>query len=293
MSFQGVQTSESYRRPVGAILYEFWIPAARAQTCTEQRLEQVVLSRALPPPARFLDACGQRHCCTLVQKYPAGYDADMISGSVADPPAGLRERAKLKRRALVQLTAMRLFAERGYDATTITDVAAAAEVSRRSVLLYFPSKADLALAWSNQVCERATAVFTARPDAGFVDLIDQWLRGERGQDPETARLAAAMYDRNPALRALGSAQLARAMHAGRAPLARVAGLPADDPRFAILGAAIHSAIDQYLHAIGRGLGTPALHDWFIDGLRRTLAAGPGAAPGEGHPPPSARLSAHF
>lgn len=41
---------------------------------------------------------------------------------------------------------MRLFAERGFDATTVADVAAAAEVSSMTVFRYFPTKEDLVLA---------------------------------------------------------------------------------------------------------------------------------------------------
>jgi AcrR family transcriptional regulator len=41
---------------------------------------------------------------------------------------------------------MRLFAERGYDATTVADVAAAAEVSSMRVSRYFPAKEDLVMA---------------------------------------------------------------------------------------------------------------------------------------------------
>jgi AcrR family transcriptional regulator len=41
---------------------------------------------------------------------------------------------------------MRLFAERGYDATTVADVAAAAEVSSMTVFRYFPTKEHLVMA---------------------------------------------------------------------------------------------------------------------------------------------------
>lgn len=41
---------------------------------------------------------------------------------------------------------MRLFLERGYDATTVNDVAAAAEISPMTVFRYFPTKEDLVLA---------------------------------------------------------------------------------------------------------------------------------------------------
>ncbi len=41
---------------------------------------------------------------------------------------------------------MRLFTERGYDATTVADIAAAAEVSSMTVFRHFPTKEDLVMA---------------------------------------------------------------------------------------------------------------------------------------------------
>ncbi len=42
---------------------------------------------------------------------------------------GLRERKKLKTRAAIQKEALRLFLEKGYEATTIEDIAEAVEIS--------------------------------------------------------------------------------------------------------------------------------------------------------------------
>ncbi len=58
---------------------------------------------------------------------------------------GLRERKKAKTRAAIREHALRLFREQGYEATTVDQIADAAEVSPSTFFRYFPTKEDVVL----------------------------------------------------------------------------------------------------------------------------------------------------
>jgi AcrR family transcriptional regulator len=58
---------------------------------------------------------------------------------------GLRERKKARTRAAIQDAALRLYLEHGYDATTVDQIADAAEVSASTFFRYFPTKAETVL----------------------------------------------------------------------------------------------------------------------------------------------------
>jgi len=66
---------------------------------------------------------------------------DWAAMSEAEP--GLRERKKAKTRLAISQIATQLFNERGFDAVTVAEVAAAAEVSVATIFNYFETKEDL------------------------------------------------------------------------------------------------------------------------------------------------------
>ena len=73
----------------------------------------------------------------------------------SDPSAGLREQKKHATRAALRQAALRLFAEHGYEATTIAQITDAAGVGERTFYRYFDSKDDLladqALSWIDEL----------------------------------------------------------------------------------------------------------------------------------------------
>ena len=71
---------------------------------------------------------------------------------------GLRESKKLRTRQEIADSAMRLFAQRGFDRVTVAEVAAAADVSEKTVYNYFPTKEDL---FFDEVPAREAAIVAA------------------------------------------------------------------------------------------------------------------------------------
>jgi AcrR family transcriptional regulator len=91
---------------------------------------------------------------------------------------GLRERKKQRTRQQIIDAAMGLFAERGYHATTIADIAEAAEVAPRTFFSYFPSKE--AVVFHNVDRDMASLAEVLRnrlPGENVFDALRRWIDG--------------------------------------------------------------------------------------------------------------------
>jgi AcrR family transcriptional regulator len=84
---------------------------------------------------------------------------------VVEAASGLRERKKARTREAIIDAALDLFAHRGFDATTIEDIAAAADVSPRTFFRYFDSKVDLVMAHNEAHGDKVAPLVVARPSS--------------------------------------------------------------------------------------------------------------------------------
>ncbi len=78
-------------------------------------------------------------------------------------PSPLRLQTRAVIRSLLAQTAMALFAEKGYNETTVDEVAAAAGVSRRTLFNYFRTKEDLALSGLSEQGDVIAERLSGRP----------------------------------------------------------------------------------------------------------------------------------
>ncbi len=81
---------------------------------------------------------------------------------VQERTEGLRVRKKRAAREAIAATARRLFAERGFDAVTVAEIAAAADVAEKTVFNHFATKEDLAFAGREEGIAQFVAAISAR-----------------------------------------------------------------------------------------------------------------------------------
>jgi AcrR family transcriptional regulator len=183
----------------------------------------------------------------------------------ADEPSkpGLRERKKAKTRALIQQIALRLFREQGYAATSIEEIAEAAEVSTTTVFRYFPTKADLVI-YDDLDARLIEAVHAQPAELNVVQVVRNVVRSVFGgltdHEMDTLHERDQLMWREPEVRAAMLAELVRTLREVVQLVAERTGLPADDERV--------------IATAGAGIGV-SLAAWFACEGDTSLARYPG------------------
>jgi AcrR family transcriptional regulator len=155
---------------------------------------------------------------------------------------GLREEKKAATRLAISDIATGLFTERGFDAVTVAEVAAAARVSVNTVFNYFPTKEDLFFDRQDAVVDRLAAAVRAD---GITGVRNAFLAELHRDEPtpalsNTAGAFWATVDASPALQA-------RLRHIGELAEEALAEALGGHPMPRIT-AAVLAGIDRALHA---------------------------------------------
>jgi AcrR family transcriptional regulator len=119
---------------------------------------------------------------------------------------GLRERKKQRTREAIVEAAFELFDERGFDGTTIADIAEAAEIAPRTFFSYFPSKDDVVFHdFEDKFGMFASWLREREPGTNTVDALRAGVQTMIGEaDPEhldQKRLAKRLISQNESLAA--------------------------------------------------------------------------------------------
>lgn len=117
---------------------------------------------------------------------------------------GLRERTRRAVRAELAAIALGLFAERGFDETTVDEIAQAAGLTKRSFFRYFPAKEDAVFGGVDVTGEQVVQDIRARPaDEDPWQSLHQVLRHWQQQihASEQALASLRLIESTPSLRA--------------------------------------------------------------------------------------------
>jgi AcrR family transcriptional regulator len=159
---------------------------------------------------------------------------------------GLRERKKEQTRRAIADAAFRLFAERGFQATTVADIAEAADIAPRTFFAYFPSKEDVLFANFNETFDAVEERLRARPAGeSTFDALGAWIAGqvpEMEADSANAAVRRRLGCENPSIAARERHLLGRFEAIITESVAADLGDPPTDLRPRMIGAAAVAAI---------------------------------------------------
>jgi AcrR family transcriptional regulator len=159
---------------------------------------------------------------------------------------GLRERKKQRTREQIVEAAFGLFAERGFQATTVADIAAAADIAPRTFFAYFPSKEAVVFFDFDAMFASLKATIEERPEGETaIDALRRWLEHSmpvKHEESEEAVLRKRMCIDEPSLAAHQKGLLSRLEIILRDGVARDLGEPVDGLRPKLVAAAAVAAL---------------------------------------------------
>ncbi len=196
----------------------------------------------------------------------------MSSLDTSPEKLGLRERKKQQTREKIAQVALRLFAERGYDHTTLAEIAEAADVAPRTIFAYFESKEDILLCGERSFLDDLNRRLDERP-AGTttVDALRQFLSTIPPQD-EDDLLRKKVMSENPDLQMKAHAGHTRLEPMLAESIAKDLGAQPDDLQPMLAAASVTAAfisVRDRIFAADEG-GEPMTHEQAMATLDQVL-----------------------
>jgi AcrR family transcriptional regulator len=173
---------------------------------------------------------------------------------------GLRERKKQQTRQTIARVALELFAERGYEHTTLAEIADAADVSKRTIFAYFESKEDILFCDEPRFYEQLKETLEQRPeDATTVDALREFLSSLHSMD-EDARLRKQIIHSDESLRLSERGRSARVEQLIADSVARDLDAAPGDVRPALVAASVTAAFNAARDRLEAESGEPVSHE---------------------------------
>jgi AcrR family transcriptional regulator len=162
-----------------------------------------------------------------------------------DTQPGLRERKKQRTRETIARAAHELFVERGYQATTLPEIAEAADVSTRTIFAYFPSKEDILFDDLERMKDALTAAIAERPEGkDALETVRAFILASPQAD--RSKLDAQLNHRitnDPTLRSHLRARIGEIEDVIRPAIAHDLNAPDDDTRTQLVAASLTAAFN--------------------------------------------------
>jgi AcrR family transcriptional regulator len=184
---------------------------------------------------------------------------------------GLRERKKQQTRDTIARVALELFAERGYDHTTLAEIADAADVSSRTIFAYFQSKEDILFCDEPAFLERLRQTFEQRPSGvTTVDALREFLSDLEPPD-ESIRLRKKIIASDEQLSLGARARFARVEQLISESIAKDLDAGPGDIRPQLVAASMTAAFSTMRDRLEAESGEPISHQQAMEIMDQVLA----------------------